>query len=180
MATRVHHRNLRVGFWCLDKKLMRSPPSIQLVYLSAQGQGMATCPRCTEQATVSASAYRDLHAPVMITGTCGHCFPVLFNTRHFDRKAVCLSGRYTLPGENTSRQMTVTNLSLIGVHFRTGLPHTLQADDRVNLDFALDDPQHTEMHHPAMVRWVDDKQLGAEFCNLQAYERELSFYLRPT
>jgi len=77
------------------------------------------------------------------------------------------------------RQMTVVNLSMTGVRFYTLLPHTLQVDDVVELDFHLDDPQCTEMHHKAIIQWVDDKQIGAEFCDLQAYERALGFYLRP-
>ena len=75
--------------------------------------------------------------------------------------------------------MTVVDLSLTGVQFCTLLPHTLQADDVIDLDFCLDDPPRTEMHHQVNIRWVDDKHMGAEFCDLQAYERELGFYLRP-
>jgi hypothetical protein len=75
--------------------------------------------------------------------------------------------------------MTVVNLSMTGVHFDTLLPHALQIGDVVELVFHLDDPLCTEIHQKAIVHWVDDKKIGAAFCDLRAYEGNLGFYLRP-
>ena len=155
------------------------PPSPQLVYLDAQGQAIVTCPQCTKRAQVSAAAYRDCHALLKSTCTCGHCFPFLLDTRHFYRKAVHLSGRYTPLDTTTKRRMTVVNLSMSGVHFDMLLPHALQIDDVVELVFHLDDQRCTEIHQKAIVHWVDDKKIGAAFCDLRVYEGNLGFYLRP-
>ena len=67
---------------------MHPTASPQLVYLSAKGQGVAICPQCTEPSQVSGSAYRDLHAPLTVTCSCGHRFTILLNTRRFYRKTV--------------------------------------------------------------------------------------------
>ena len=160
--------------------IMHSTSSPMLVYLNAQGQGVVTCPLCSLQSQVSGAIYCDLHAPLTVTCACGHRLLILFNTRHYYRKAVRLSGTYTSPSDPTRRQMTVLNLSLTGAHLRTLLPHMLHVDDVIDLAFCLEDRQHTEIHAQAIVRWVEDKQLGAEFRDPQACERELGFYLRPT
>lgn len=151
-----------------------------LVHLNAQGEGVITCPECSKQSEVRAAHYRDLHAPIRVNCPQGHRFEVLFNTRHFYRKDVSLTGTYTQVGKTTKRRMKVVNLSMTGVHFYTLLPHALQVDDTVDLTFCLDDQHHTEMYHTVTIRWVDDKHIGAEFSDLRAYERELGFYLRPT
>jgi hypothetical protein len=160
--------------------MMTPASSIPLVHLNNQGQGVITCPQCAKISQVCAAAYRDLHASVKVKCSCGHRFSVLFNTRHFYRKDVSFSGIYTPSGGTTKRQMTVVNLSMTGVRFDTLLPHTLQVDDVVQLVFRLDDQQGTEIHNKIIIRRVDGKQIGAEFCDLQEYQRELGFYLRPT
>jgi hypothetical protein len=75
--------------------------------------------------------------------------------------------------------MIVVNLSMIGVHFHTLLPHLLQPGDIVELAFHLDDQRHSEIRPKVMIQWVDDKQVGAEFCDLRAYIRTLGFYFSP-
>jgi hypothetical protein len=35
------------------------------------------------------------------------------------------------------------------------------------------------LHQKAIVHWVDDKKIGAAFCDLRAYEGKLGFYFRP-
>ena len=153
--------------------------SPQLVHLDAYGQGVYSCPECKKQSRVSAAEYRDLHVPLWRTPDCGHCCQILFNTRLFNRKEVRLPGIYTPPGGAAARQMIVVNLSMIGIHFHTLLPHVLQPGDVVDIVFHLDDPQHSEIRQNVRAHWVDDKQAGAEFCDLMAYEAELSAYLRP-
>jgi hypothetical protein len=74
--------------------------------------------------------------------------------------------------------MTVINLSLIGVHFYMHLPHILHVDNVIEMAFSLDDPHHTELCHRVIIRWVEGQQVGVEFCDLQAYEHKLLFYLR--
>ncbi len=158
---------------------MQPTPSQQLVYLSAQGQGVVTCPQCTKQSQISASTYRDLHAPIRVACGCGHRFTILLNTRHFYRKAVRLSGTYTSPRNTSKRRMTVVDLSMTGVRLLTLLPHDLKVDDIVELVFRLDDAHGTEMCNEAIVRWIDGKQIGAEFSDLRTYESKLGFYLLP-
>lgn len=152
----------------------------QLVYLDAQGQGTTTCPKCADKGIVSGTAYRDPHTTLTATCACGHRFIVLLNTRQYYRKPVCLTGTYTAPGESAAKRITVEDLSLSGVRFHTLLPHTLKVEAVVELDFSLDDAKHTRLHQRAVIRWVEGQQVGAEFCNFKAYEKELGFYLRPS
>ena len=160
--------------------MITSPVSPQLAHLDAHGQGVLTCPECGKKSRISAAAHRDLHVPLWRTPDCGHCCQILFNTRLFRRKDVSLPGNYTPKGGTAKRRMVVDNLSMIGVHFHTLLPHIIQPRDVVDIVFHLDNPQQSELHRNVTVHWVDGKHVGAEFCDLKAYEAVLSFYIRPT
>jgi hypothetical protein len=104
----------------------------------------------------------------------------MLNTRQYYRKAVCLTGTYTPPGQNAARRITVHDLSLTGVRFHTLLPHTLNVEDVVELSFSLDDAKHTQLHQWVVIRWIEGQQVGAEFRHGQTYEKVLGFYLRPS
>jgi hypothetical protein len=158
---------------------MQSTSALTLVYLNAQVQRDVTCPKRAVRSNVSGAIYRDLHAPITATSACGHRMPILFNTRHYDRKAVGLAGTYIPPGESTGRQMTVVNLSVTGVHLRTPLPHMLHVDDIIDLAFGLEDGRHTEIREDIAIRLVHtDETFGAEFVEPECDEA-LHFYLTP-
>jgi hypothetical protein len=157
--------------------LSRNP---QLVYLDAYGQGTTTCPKCADKGIVSGNGYRDLHTTLTATCACGCRFLVLLNTRQYYRKSVCLTGTYTPRGQSATRRITVNDLSLSGLRFHTLLPHTLKVDDVVELDFSLDDAKHTRLYQWAVISWIAGQQVGAKFCNVKTFEKELGFYLRPS
>ena len=151
----------------------------QTVFVNDEGHGSIVCPKCHTQHTVSVSTYVYQHEPVQIGCSCGHFFLVLFNSRHYYRKPVQLPGVYLPPGTPAQKRMQVCDLSMTGVGFQTILPHTLQVGDIVEVRFSLDDTQRTEICKRAKIQWINQLHIGAEFCNRQAFERELGFYLRP-
>ena len=151
----------------------------QNVFVNDEGQGSIVCPKCHKQHTISVTSYLHQHEPVNAGCSCGHYFLVLFNTRHYYRKPVQLHGVYTPLGTPAQKRMQVNDLSMTGLGFQTILPHTLGVGDMVEVRFSLDDTQRTEICKRAKIQWVNQLQIGAEFCDRQAFERELGFYLRP-
>ena len=65
----------------------------------------------------------------------------------------------------------------MGLGFVTKLPHRLQVDDVIDLQFLLDDPGQSYLCRRALVRQVHNRAIGAEFADLYAYEKELGLYL---
>ena len=47
----------------------------------------------------------------------------------------------------------------------------------IELRFRLDDPQESSLCKRAVVKHVHGRAIGAAFCHLNAYEKELGFYL---
>ena len=155
-------------------------PTPQIVPITPQGDITVTCPACQSRSVVAASAYRNKHAPAAAQCGCGHIYEVLIDTRSYYRKTVELRGFYTVLGDGNSRRMTVEDLSFTGLRFRTLTHPTLSVDDVVQISFHLDQPPYTEIVSPAVVRWTKDAMIGAEFCDQQAYRKQIGFYLMPT
>jgi len=57
--------------------------------------------------------------------------------------------------------------------------HHLQVGDVIDLRFVLDNNVRSEVCKRALVRRVQDRFVGAEFCDLKAFDKELGYYLMP-
>jgi PilZ domain len=154
------------------------PLSPQEVAITPQGYVAFTCPYCTTSRTASVARYRDLHAPITVECVCEQLFDILVDTRQFYRQHLYLPGTYISLESSTPKQIMVKTLSASGVSFNTTLASALQVDDEVTLCFQLDDIWQTVLHLRAIVRWVHDAMVGAEFCENYAYEQVLDSYLR--
>ena len=78
--------------------------------------------------------------------------------------------------------MIVEDLSRTGLGFRTRYRHTIQVNDVLSITFTLDDKQKTDIRKSVRVRRVNDRFIGAEFVDHDAYtdiNRILGFYLMP-
>jgi PilZ domain len=156
---------------------MMVPSRPQEVAITPQGYVAFTCPYCRTSRTASVARYRDLHAPITVECACEELFDILVDTRQFYRQHLHLRGTY-IPLESTTPQpLIVKTLSASGVSFHTMLVSPLQVDDEVTLWFQLDDIWQTAVHLRAIVRWVQDETVGAEFCEHHGYEQVLSSYL---
>jgi hypothetical protein len=104
-------------------------------------------------------------------------FPIVFEGRKYYRKPTRLPGRYTHLVTQEVGLLLIRNLSFTGVGFVTQLTHHLQVGDLVELDFLLDDPRHSAICRRACIQHIFQRAVGAAFCHLYAYEKELGFYL---
>jgi hypothetical protein len=97
--------------------------------------------------------------------------------RTYYRKRTRLSGTYTQLTTRLSGQIMIVNLSLTGLSFITTSPPVLQVGDLLELRFCLDDPQHSVLCKRAEVKHVHGTTIGVAFCQLNAYEKAMGFYL---
>ncbi len=114
---------------------------------------------------------------------CGKRFPVIIDTRDFYRKHTQLTGSYTTFESVDAMgygRLTVEDLSFTGLKFRTRMPHTIRVGEVVKVKFALDTVHASEIQKSILVRHKQDRLIGAEFCDRQAYDFELTYYLNPS
>jgi len=45
-------------------------------------------------------------------------------------------------------------------------------------DFRLDNPMKTEIHTDVEIKWINDRNVGAQFNNPKLLETDLGFYLQ--
>jgi hypothetical protein len=157
---------------------MTIPARPQEVAITPEGYVAFTCPYCRTSRTASVARYRDLHAPITVECACEQLFDILIDTRQFYRQHLYLPGTY-IPQESTlPHQIMVKTLSASVASFHTMSVSSLQVDDEVTLWFQLDDLWLTVVHLRAMVRWVHEAMVGAEFGEHHGFGDVLGSYLR--
>ncbi len=76
--------------------------------------------------------------------------------------------------------MTVEDVSFSGVKFRTNSRHHIQEGGTLNITFVLDNQAQSKIVKTVEIRHVNDGVIGAEFCEEQAFDTELAYYLAPS
>lgn len=136
------------------------------------------CEKCGRTRKIDTSKYEERQRGLKVKCGCGFEFLVLIEPRKFYRKPTQLHGDYVkIAAKRVSGTMVVRNLSRTGVGFETSSTPDVRPGDRLQIRFVLDNRKATEIKRDVMVKSVQDRFIGAEFCNLEAYESDLGFYL---
>ena len=149
----------------------------QTVRLTTTCEGVLTCPQCQKRQQKSLGGYVGVAHHLRVKCGCGAVFPILLELRASYRKQTRLPGTYLKRTSQLSGKIDIVNLSLTGIGFVTTMVHPLHVGDEIMLEFRLDDPQHSVLRKYAVVKHVRGYAVGATFCHLSAYEKELGFYL---
>jgi hypothetical protein len=73
--------------------------------------------------------------------------------------------------------MMVTNLSRFGLEFNSSESEKLKVGDLVGVEFRLDDKTRSLIKKKIIIRKIEEKTIGAEFCFPDEYDKALGFYL---
>ncbi len=143
------------------------------------------CPKCGKSAIADVSKYSAAQKAIKlkVNCPCGHTYAVFLERRRFFRKNVELPGFYTTEKDAAKKPMTVTDLSRSGVKFETPDARGLNRDDRITLEFTLDDKHRTFIKKEATVVKIWGLQIGVEFASRdpnnpydRAYDMAIGFY----
>jgi hypothetical protein len=151
------------------------------VYLDTQRCGVVTCPKCGATRAVNLTHYKGELGGQILKVKCAACATVVavrFDFRRHRRIAVRLPGTLLQCGtKHVLASLTVTSLSVngVGLTFRTPLP--VQSGERYDIIFFLDDADHTLIFETIVMRRVENREVGAEFCLENPYHNALDFYL---
>ena len=151
------------------------------VYLDEQRCGVVTCPKCGVTRAVNLAHYKGELGGKVLKVKCAACATVVhvrFDFRRYHRITVRLPGTLVQYGtKHVLASLMVTSLSVSGVRFSLRTPLPIQPGERYDVIFFLDDVDHTPIFETIVIRHMEDREVGAEFCLEEPYHSALDFYL---
>jgi hypothetical protein len=151
---------------------------MQKVYVNYTNQVKIICPKCELEKLINVFKFKDTHKRLKAKCRCGEVFRLTLEYRKHYRKKVQLHGEYFVQGKNEKGEVVIEDISATGIRFASLKPHYISRDDIVELKFTLDDPMKTAIHTPIKIKWIIDRNVGAQFKNPKSLEKDLGFYLR--
>ncbi|MBW1726952.1 MAG: PilZ domain-containing protein [Deltaproteobacteria bacterium] len=151
---------------------------MEKVYVGRTNQVKIICPKCELEKNINVFKFKDTHKRLKVQCKCGEEFRLSLDFRKYYRKKVQLSGEYFIHEKNERDDILIIDISMTGTNFTTFKPHNFSKDDLVELKFNLDNPMKTEIHTTIKIKWVNDRNVGAQFNNPKLLEKDLGFYLR--
>lgn len=152
---------------------------MQTVFVNRENKAIFTCPKCTKAKTIDVSKMilEKKKLNIKVKCTCGHIYPVVLERRKFYRKKTNLPGIFTLDEIPKEFPMTVIKISRLGIEFNSSESEKLKIDDRIGIEFRLDDKSRSLIRKKIVIKKIEGKSIGAEFCSQDEYDKILGFYL---
>ncbi|MGB3222136.1 MAG: PilZ domain-containing protein [Desulforhopalus sp.] len=174
---------------------------MQKVYLEDNNVVTVSCPKCKKTRKIDATPYLKKEGLVQLTfrfkcNSCdcghkdcsgcngsdcsnGHSNSFILERRKFYRKKVNLSG--SIIGNSGKRySIRVRDLSRTGLKMKVLSPHAFQVDERILVEFFLDDVKETQINKEVVIRKTDDKEVDGEFLATEGFDNNdkiIGFYL---
>lgn len=143
------------------------------------GEATIVCPKCFKSRDAKVTHPTNKKPNFKVKCTCTHTFKIQLEFRKSYRKDTLLVGHYTLESPARAGGTTeIINLSETGLCFKVRGVHNIKEGNHGLVEFTLDNRKRTEMTKHFIVRNVSANNIGCEFLDQQAFERELGFYLR--
>lgn len=150
---------------------------MQIIYAGHANQVTIICPKCGLEKNTNVFKFKDTHKRLKAKCKCGEVFRVDLEFRKYYRKKVRLNGEYFFQDKGEKGEILVENISMSGIRFSTLKPNHMSKDDTVELKFSLDNPMRTEIQTFVIIKWIADRNVGAEYIDLNRFKKDLGFYL---
>jgi len=150
---------------------------IQKVYVDHTNQVKVICPKCGLEKNINVIKFKDTHKRLKANCKCGEIFRFALNFRKHYRKKVQLSGEYFIQERNVRDDIFIKDISMSGINFITYKPHNFSKDDTVELKLEFNDQMEKEIHTSVKIKWINDRNVGAQFNNPKLLEKDLAVYL---
>jgi hypothetical protein len=155
---------------------------IKTVYISSTNHATFTCPECEATKTVNVTRYAQMEQTVKVKSTCGcgHTWTSVLEKRKVYRKSVSLPGTFTHMVDNNpvfKGAMEVTDISAGGLKIKLLDLVNLSLDDKLHVEFKLDDTRKTEINKDVLVKNIDGQYIGVAFSRAEGDDPALGFYL---
>jgi len=143
------------------------------VFIDSENNARFVCPECELNKIVDVSKYKNSDKAVRVKCkcTCGHSYAAILERRKFYRKDVFLQGTYTASSNNQQGSIIVRNLSRSGMRFELKSKSEIKVNDKMNIDFKLDDGPKSAVNKEVIVRSISGMFVGVEFTSLDHYDK---------
>lgn len=170
------------------------------IYVNSENKATISCPGCGRSKVIDASKFMQIDGPVKIkykfkcdycarklkksqdkkhTNTSEHTRIVILERRKSYRKKVDLPG--ILIDQCGKKEMIVVNdLSRTGLKFSLKSPWPLHIDDKITIQFNLDNSSKTLVKKETFVKKIDRGTISAEFSSIRSFsetDKTIGFYL---
>ena len=159
---------------------MDTAKTAKKLYKNHNNEVTISCPHCAHSKTISVTKFKKLFTPIKVKCVCQASFYISIESREYYRKAVKLHGTYLHHRSKNFDYIYIENLSLSGIGFKTSMKNHLRVDDIIQIKFTLDNNKQTEICKTGVVKRVNERLVGAEFCDMSTHSAELGFYLMPS
>jgi len=150
---------------------------MQKIYVDRTNQVKVICPKCGLKKNINVFKFKDTHKKLKANCKCGEVFRFALNFRKHYRKKVQVSGEYFIQDKNVRDDIFIKDISMSGINFITYKEHNFSKDDTVELRLALNDQMDPEIHASVKIKWIVDRNVGAQFNNPKSIEKDLRFLI---
>ena len=150
---------------------------MEIVYAGHTNHVTITCPKCGLAKNKDVTDFKDTHKILKAKCRCGEVFRVDLEFRRYYRKKVRLSGEYFVQEKDEKGEILIEDISMTGIRFSTLKPHNISRNDTVELKFTLDNPKKTEIRTLVKIIWIADRNVGAQYIDLNRFKQDLVFFL---
>lgn len=148
------------------------------IYVDNSNQVRLICPKCGFETTKNVFKFKDTSKQLKAKCKCGEVFRFTLDFRKYYRKNVRLAGEYFVQGKDETGEIVIEDISATGIRFASLKPHHISRNDTLELKFILDNPQKTPIRTIVTIKWIIDRNVGAQFANPKSIEKDLGFYLK--
>jgi hypothetical protein len=148
------------------------------VYVDDANVAVIICPKCGLEKKIDVKNFKDTHKRLKAKCRCGEVFRFILEFREHYRKKVRLHGEYAIQGKDEKGDIIIEDISAGGIRFSCLEPHYISRNDTVELKFTLDNPMGTEIRKLAEIKWIIDRNIGAQYIDPKPLEKDLELYLQ--
>ena len=143
----------------------------QKIFITKSGKANISCPECgkTQQMDVSQFGKVEKKVKLKCKCSCKNVFPVVLERRMQSRKPVDFPGNLLIGSKNYP--INIVDISKNGLKIRTKGILDLQIEDKVTIEFVLDDPDESKISKQVIVRKINEIKIGVEFVSKDHYDK---------
>ncbi len=140
------------------------------IFLTNNAEAVVLCPECGKTKMMDFEKFIDIDREIKlkVTCKCSHVFSVIIERRRSVRKNVRLPGG--LIDGNKNYPITIIDISRMSLKFRTKEILDLNLDDKVVIEFILDDAGGSKVSKDGIIRKIDKEYISAEFLSQSHYD----------
>ncbi len=148
------------------------------IYVDDTNQATIVCPKCLLEKNIDVTNFKKTQKKLKDKCRCGEVFRLTLEFRKHYRKNVQLLGEYSVQGKDERGEIIIKDISAGGLRFESLKPHYISRNDTVELKFTLDNPKRTEIQKLIKIKWIIDRNVGAEYIDPKSLGKDLGFYLK--